>query len=91
MLMSQRDPKTYQDITPPPRSPNRPLTPPSTVEKPTGEARRVIALFKHIQAGGDTKGETWVEFQLNEEDFDQVQRLLQQDRELLGCVDDKIR
>ncbi|OAL53034.1 hypothetical protein IQ07DRAFT_669743 [Pyrenochaeta sp. DS3sAY3a] len=58
--------------------------------KPFAEARNVVALFRRIEAGKDTEGETF-DFQLDEGGFDQIQSLLEQDPVLWGFVDDKIR
>jgi hypothetical protein len=69
----------------------QPLTPPLTDKKLSAEARRVITLFRHIQAGRDTRGDTWTEFQLATGEFNQLQSTLQQDGVLLGFMKDKIR
>lgn len=80
-----------QHATPPSSFTQQPLTPPPTDKKPSAEARRVITLFRHIQAGRDTGGDTWAEFQLATGEFDQLQSTLQQDGVLSGFVKDKIR
>lgn len=80
-----------QHVTPPSSFTQQPLTPPPTDEKPSAEAHRVITLFRHFQAGRDTGGDTWAEFQLATEEFDQLQSTLKQDSVLSGFVKDKIR
>ena len=80
-----------QHVTPPSSFTQQPLTPPPTDKKHFTEAPRVIAHFRHIQAGRDTGGEPWKEFQLVQGEYDQIERTLQQDDVLSGYVDDKIR
>lgn len=81
----------YRHVTPPSRSGDQPLTPPLTDKKAFTQAPRVIALFRPIQAGRDTGGEPWKEFQLVPGEYDQIERTLQQDDELSGYVNNKIR
>ncbi|KAF1364395.1 hypothetical protein EJ07DRAFT_100106 [Lizonia empirigonia] len=80
-----------QDVTPPPSIIEPPLTPPSTDKKPAADANRVIALFRDLEGGRNTKEDNWIEFQLVKGEFDQIQSALQQDAELSGYVKDKIR
>jgi hypothetical protein len=80
-----------QHVTPPPSFPNQPLTPPLTVRKTSAEALRVIALFRQIQAAKNINQDTWIEFQLAQGEYDQIQSTLQQDSGLLGFVKDKIK
>jgi hypothetical protein len=89
-MSSPPDVANQENAARPPRSTRQSLTPPSTDMKPSAEARRVVALFRRIQAGEDTPGES-LEFQLDEGGFDQIQSLLEQNPALWGFVDDKIR
>lgn len=77
--------------TPPSSFATRPLTPPPTDEKPFAQAPRVIALFKEIRAGRHVKREPWTEFQLSAGEYDEIERQLERDEDLLGYVKDKIR
>ncbi|OWY42261.1 hypothetical protein AALT_g11983 [Alternaria alternata] len=81
----------HQNVTPPPRFTDDPLTPPSTAKKPFAEAHRVIALFKQIHAGTDAERDARTEFQLADGEYDQIESTLQQDDVLSGYVDEKIR
>jgi hypothetical protein len=90
-VMSQTPLKEHQHITPPSSFVDAPLTPPPTNEKAFTQAPRVIALFKDIQAGRDINQHPWTEFQLAQEEYDEVERRLEQDESLLGYVKDKIR
>ncbi|KAH7061029.1 hypothetical protein BKA63DRAFT_538703 [Paraphoma chrysanthemicola] len=70
-----------QHVTPPSSFSPQPLTPPPTDKTHFTEACRVITLFSHIQAGKDTGGGTWREFQLatgevKEYDYDEENRRL---------------
>jgi hypothetical protein len=82
-----KDPHT----TPPSSFATHPLTPPPTDEKPFAQAPRVIALFKEIQAGRHVKREPWTEFQLLAGEYNEIERELERDEDLLGYVKDKIR
>jgi hypothetical protein len=55
------------------------------------QALRVIALFHEIRAGKHNDRRLWIEFLLVPGEFDNVQRLLDRDEELLRFVEDKIR
>ncbi|KAF2181492.1 hypothetical protein K469DRAFT_691976 [Zopfia rhizophila CBS 207.26] len=83
--------RSTEQVTPPSSFINPPLTPPPTDKKPFAQARRVIALFKDIQAGKNTKQDPWAEFQLVPGDYDEIERLLSHDKALSGFVKDKLR
>ncbi|KAF2001250.1 hypothetical protein P154DRAFT_490637 [Amniculicola lignicola CBS 123094] len=89
MSISQAD--VTQHIAPPSRFTNEPLTPPLTDKKLFAGALRVIAFFRHIQAGENIKQGPWIEFQLAQGEYDEIERTLQQDDVLAGYVKDKIR
>lgn len=89
MSISQADVMKHQNVTPPPRFTDQSLTPPLTDKKPFAVAHRVVALFRHIYAGSKRDAET--EFQLADGEYDQIQSTVQQDNELSGFVDNKIR
>ncbi|KAF1992951.1 hypothetical protein P154DRAFT_451502 [Amniculicola lignicola CBS 123094] len=91
MSTSQADITQHRNVTPPSRSTNQPLTPPLTDKKLFTEAPRVLAQFRHIQAGRDTGREPWKEFKLAQGEYEQIERALQKDKVLLGFVEDKIR
>jgi hypothetical protein len=91
MSMMQANAKEHKHVTPPPRFPNQPPTPPLTDKKPFAEAPRVLKLFKEIRAGIDTKQRTWEEFELTSGEYDQIKSALHQDNALSGYVQDKIR
>jgi hypothetical protein len=91
MSTSQTPLKEHQHITPPLSFVEAPLTPPPTDEKAFTQAPRVIALFKDIQAGKHIKQHPWTEFQLAQEEYDEIERRLRRDESLLGYVKDKIR
>ena len=65
--------------------------PPPTDEKPFTQAPRVIALFKDIQAGRHGQQPPWIEFQLVNGEYDEIERQLRRDELLFGYVKDKIR
>jgi hypothetical protein len=79
------------DITPPSSFVDKPLTPPPTNEKIFTQAPQVIALFKDIQAGRHLQQRPWTEFQLNQDEYDEIKRQLSRNESLLGYVKDKIR
>ncbi|KAF2788653.1 hypothetical protein K505DRAFT_255056 [Melanomma pulvis-pyrius CBS 109.77] len=81
----------HQNVTPPPRFTDQPLTPPLTDKKPFAVAHRVIALFRQIYAKSDAERDARTEFQLADGEYDQIQSTLQQDDVLSGYVDEKIR
>lgn len=81
----------HRNVTPPSNFTDQPLTPPLTDQKPFTEARRIIAHFRQIQEGKNTGGESLREFQLVKGEYEQIERTLQQDDVLAGCVKDKIR
>jgi hypothetical protein len=78
-------------ITPPSSFTDEPLTPPLTDKKPFATAPRIIAFFRHIQAGRNTNQRPWIEFQLVRGEYDEIVRTLQEDDVLAGYVKDKIR
>ncbi|KAI9695105.1 MAG: hypothetical protein M1820_008909 [Bogoriella megaspora] len=84
MSMSQAN------VTPPSSFTSQPLTPPSTDKEPWWEGRRVIALFRQIQAGRNSKQGTWIEFQLAQGEYEEIESKIQQDDVLEGYVKDKI-
>jgi hypothetical protein len=84
-----REPK--QKITPPSNFAEPSLAPPPTDEKPLAQAPRVITLFHEIRAGKHSNQDPWTEFSLVPGEYDTLQRLLEQDEELLGFVKDRIR
>lgn len=90
MLTSQPDAQA-RTITPPLKSFAQPLTPPLTDKKPFTGASRVIAHFREIQAGRDTGHGPWKVFRLAKGEFDEIERRLQQDNELLRFVKYKLR
>jgi hypothetical protein len=90
MSVSQAHVMNHQNVTPPPRFADQPLTPPSTAKKPFAGARRVIALFKQIHAGSDAERDSRTEFQLADGEYNQIESTLQQDDLLSGYVDEKI-
>jgi hypothetical protein len=91
-MSSTRNPREpTQKITPPSSFAEPPLTPPPTDEKPFAQAPRVIALFHDIRAGKHSNRDPWKEFSLVPGEYDKLQRLLEQDEELLGFVKNKIR
>jgi hypothetical protein len=91
MSISQADETQYQHVTPPSSFTSQPLTPPLTDKRPSAGALRVIALFRQIQAGRNTKQGTWIEFQLAQGEYDEIESTLWQDDVLSGFVKDKIR
>jgi hypothetical protein len=70
---------------------DQPLTPPLTDKKPFAGAVRVTALLRDLQKGRNTTSDTQIEFELTEEDYRHIERILQQDEALSGYVEDKIR
>jgi hypothetical protein len=80
-----------QHVTPPSSFTQPPLTPPPTDKKHFTEAPRVIAHFRHIQAGRETGGGPLKVFQLVQGEYEHIERTLRQDDVLWGFVDDKIR
>jgi hypothetical protein len=80
-----------QHVTPPSSFTQPPWTPPPTDKNHFTEAPRVIAHFRHIQAGRDTGGGPLKVFQLVQGEYEHIQRTLRQDDVLWGFVDDKIR
>ncbi|KAF2022604.1 hypothetical protein EK21DRAFT_105697 [Setomelanomma holmii] len=80
-----------QRVTPPSSFTHPPFTPPPTDKKHFTEAPRVIARFRHIQAGRDTGGGPLKAFQLVQGEYEHIERTLRQDDVLWGFVDDKIR
>ena len=50
-----------------------------------------LTLFRDIQAGRDTNQDTWIEFQLADGEYDQIESTLQQDGVLSEFVEKKIR
>jgi hypothetical protein len=91
MSISPADVKQHQHITPPSSFTNQPLTPPLTDKRPFTGPFHVIALFRQIQAGRNTKQGTWIEFRLTQGEYDEIESTLQQDDVLSGFVKDKIR
>ncbi|KAF7513922.1 hypothetical protein GJ744_006536 [Endocarpon pusillum] len=91
MSISPEDVEQHQHVTPPSSFTNQPLTPPLTDKTPFTTALRVIALFRQIQAGRDTKQRPWTVFQLAPGEYDEIESTLQQDDELSRFVDAKIR
>lgn len=81
----------HQIITPPSSVIKLPLTRPLTDKKPFAEVTRVIALFRDRRAGRDIKQGPWIEFQLAQGEYDEIERRLEQDEALWGYVKDKIR
>ena len=77
--------------TPPSSFTDQPLTPLLTDKKLFAKAPRVIALFRQIQAGRNTKQGTLKEFKLIQGEYDWIKNALQQDEVLSGYVRDKIR
>jgi hypothetical protein len=75
----------------PSRVTDRPLAPPPIDKRPFAEALRVIELFRQIEAGRDIKQGPWIEFRLAHGEYDEIERMLKQDDDLWGFVDDKIR
>jgi hypothetical protein len=67
------------------------LTPPPTDEKQSPQVSRVLALFKQRQTGRHNRRDPWIELQLAEGEYDEVERQLQQDESLWEYVKDKIR
>ncbi|EMD86585.1 hypothetical protein COCC4DRAFT_200428 [Bipolaris maydis ATCC 48331] len=91
MAMSQADLARRQEVTPPPSSTQRPLTPPPTDEKPFQTAERVIDLCKRIRAGKDTNQDLDVLFKLEKPEYEYLNEKLEQDDELWDYIQDKIR
>jgi hypothetical protein len=91
MSTSQARVAQHQRVTPPQSLIKQPLTPPSTDKKLFAGALRVIALFKDIQQGRHTTRDTQIEFKLAEGEYDYIERTLQQDDELWGFAQNKIR
>lgn len=91
MFISQVDGTKHHHVTPPSSIINQPLTPPLTDKKSFAEAVRVIALFRQIQAGTHTNQDPWIEFQLTQGEYGQIENTLRQDGALWGFVEDKIR
>ncbi|KAF2019464.1 hypothetical protein BU24DRAFT_419080 [Aaosphaeria arxii CBS 175.79] len=54
-------------------------------------AESVIEAFRQLEAGTYPANTHWTRFQLEEGDFDEIQSALQQDNELWGFVDEKVR
>ncbi|KAF2621118.1 hypothetical protein BU25DRAFT_443956 [Macroventuria anomochaeta] len=91
MSKSQSDVAQHKHITSPPSATDQPLPPPHTDRKSPAGALRVLALFRRIQAGTHTDQDPWIEFQLAQGEYDQIENTLRQDGVLWGFVDDKIR
>jgi hypothetical protein len=91
MSIMQANEKEHKHVTPPPRFPNQPPTPPLTDEKPFAEAPRVLALFERIQAGNYIEQGTVREFVLAQGEYDDIESTLQQDEVLPGYVKNIIR
>lgn len=89
MSKSQSDITQNKPVTPPPSGTN-PLTPPHTDKKPSTGVLRVLALFKHIQAGTHTDQDPWIEIQLAKGEYDLIEHAIRQDSVLWGFVEDKI-
>ena|SRR2546423_338121 len=92
-MSTPQTPLEHQHITPPSSFVDAPLTPPPTDEKAFTQAPRVIALFKDIQAGRHIKQHPWTEFQLAQEEYDEIERRLSSENEGFwydkGCIDQR--
>lgn len=64
---------------------------PLTDKKHSAVALRVIELFRQIGAGFPPDLGPWIEFQLEQGQYDEIERTLQEDEDLWGFVQDKIR
>ncbi|KAL9620567.1 MAG: hypothetical protein Q9160_004928 [Pyrenula sp. 1 TL-2023] len=93
--MAMSGSQQHQQITPPQRFTNSPLTPPSTDEKEKEkafkQASRVIAHFKARELGKGIDHLPWTEFQLVRGEYREIERRLEQDMVLLGYVKHKLR
>ncbi|KAL9625738.1 MAG: hypothetical protein Q9160_000058 [Pyrenula sp. 1 TL-2023] len=89
--MSSSQSSLNTDLTLPLSFPDTPLTPPLTDEKAFTQAHPVIALFRNIQAGRNTEQQSWIEFQLTPDDYEDIEHQLRRDESLHGYVEDKIR
>ncbi|KAF1952018.1 hypothetical protein CC80DRAFT_573058 [Byssothecium circinans] len=90
MSTPQANLEMQQQVTPQSFA-DQPLTPPLPDKKPFTVAPSVLALWRQLQAHKDVGEDPWIEFQLAEGEYDQIQSELQQDDELSGFVADKIR
>ncbi|PSN58641.1 hypothetical protein BS50DRAFT_580584 [Corynespora cassiicola Philippines] len=91
MSIPQASVTQNQDITPPSSFSKPPLTPPPTDEKQFAQAYRVLALFREIRTGKHTKRDPWIVFQFVEGEYDELERQLQKDDDLLRFAKNKIR
>jgi hypothetical protein len=91
MSMMQANTNEHKHVTPPPRFPNQPPTPPLTDKKPFAEAPRVLALFRRIQAGNYIEQGTVRDFELAQGEYDHIESTLQQEEVLPGYVKNRIR
>lgn len=89
--MSSTQSSHSDDRTPLSNITNTPLTPPATDEEVSPQARRVITLFKDIQAGKSFERQSWIEFRLTPEDYEEVEHQLSRDELLHGFTQNKIR
>ncbi|CAI6336750.1 unnamed protein product [Periconia digitata] len=82
-----------QEITPPSSvSEEHQLpSPPSTGGKLSCQAKAVLAQFKQRYAGESADEDPWKEYQLDAGDYDEIERRLQLDENLLAFVENKIR
>lgn len=83
-------------ITPPTSFTGKPPTPDSLPKdrrpiKRSPEARAILQHFKDIQRGVDKERNPWQIFPLNPEDYEELLRLIEEDEQLEGYVEDKLR
>ncbi|KAF2758767.1 hypothetical protein EJ05DRAFT_438545 [Pseudovirgaria hyperparasitica] len=91
MSTSHNRQELHEEITPPSSFVFAPLTPPSSGKKPFVQAGKIITLFKTIRAGKHIKQPPWSEFQLSPTERTEINRQLDQDEDLRGFVEYKIR
>ncbi|KAF5852434.1 hypothetical protein GGP41_007841 [Bipolaris sorokiniana] len=91
MAMSQAYLASRHEVTSPPSLTQQPLTPPSTDEKLFLIARRVFELCKRIRAGENTNQGLDVAFELNEPEYNYLEKKLKQEDGLWDYIQDKIR
>jgi len=60
-------------------------------KRPSAQVQRILKFIKLRKAGVPIAEVPWQSYQMKNREFDELQRWLKQDEELLGYVEDKVR
>jgi hypothetical protein len=60
-------------------------------KRPSSRVQRILKFIKLRKAGVPIAEVPWQAYQMQNREFDELQRWLKQDEELLGYVEDKVR